>query len=220
MEFETHFIFTELFVSICILVLILSEIYIRVDSKGSVLVYNEVITKGFVPVSLLLMLVVGYGMLTVGSIIDLRTWDEEPIVYLFENNLVFTELGQNMKMLIILLVFIYLSILMCYRVKLVLSSKNISLIIIMIYILLFGCLMVISSNDLILMFISFEVVSISLYVIAGIVVGSAFKSELLWKYFISSCFFFLIGMYGISLIYSVGGTTKLDQLAILMAVEG
>jgi len=100
-------------------------------------------------------------------------------VYLFYNNLVFTEFGQNIKMFVVVLAFIYIYMVKCYKERLGLSSDSSGFFIIMVYTLLFGCLLAISSNDLVLMFLSFEIISISLYFVAASVSNSVFKSELL-----------------------------------------
>jgi len=72
MEYNIHFIFVEGLLLFFILLLILLEVNIRLDSKGVAIVYNNLINSVFFSISFVMIGIIGYGMLKVGSIIDLR----------------------------------------------------------------------------------------------------------------------------------------------------
>jgi len=72
-SFDAHFIIPELTLLVSLFILIFVEVWIRVNSKGSSVVYNNDIHIFFIPISFMLLSVVSYGMLKLGSLVDLRT---------------------------------------------------------------------------------------------------------------------------------------------------
>lgn len=80
-----------------------------------------------------------------------------------------------------------------------------------------GAVVMASANDLITMFLGLEIMSISVYVLAGIHVRRARSGEAALKYFIlgglSSAFF----LYGIALIYGATGSTHMARIADYLA---
>lgn len=82
-----------------------------------------------------------------------------------------------------------------------------------------GAVVMASSNDLIAMFLGLEIMSISVYVLAGIHVRRARSGEAALKYFIlgglSSAFF----LYGIALVYGATGSTHMATIADFLAAH-
>lgn len=80
-----------------------------------------------------------------------------------------------------------------------------------------GAVVMASANDLIAMFLGLEIMSIAVYVLAGIHVRRARSAEAALKYFIlgglSSAFF----LYGIALVYGATGSTHMADIADFLA---
>lgn len=80
-----------------------------------------------------------------------------------------------------------------------------------------GIMFLISASDLIILYLCFEFVSISSYILAGFIRKNAKSAEAAIKYFllgaVTSCFM----LYGMSLIYGICGTTNLYQIADALA---
>ncbi len=82
-----------------------------------------------------------------------------------------------------------------------------------------GAVVMASANDLIVMFLGLEIMSIAVYVLAGSHLRRARSSEAALKYFIlgglSSAFF----LYGIALVYGATGSTHLATIADYLAAN-
>jgi proton-translocating NADH-quinone oxidoreductase chain N len=76
----------------------------------------------------------------------------------------------------------------------------------------FGLLCLISSADLISMFLSLEVQSLSFYILASIHKNSAFSTEAGLKYYILGALSSGILLLGISFIYGIAGSTNFETL--------
>ena len=72
-----------------------------------------------------------------------------------------------------------------------------------------GLMFLVSASDLLLVFISLELVSISSFVLAGFERGNPKSNEGAMKYFLFGAFSSAILVYGISLYYGATGTTRL-----------
>ena len=85
-----------------------------------------------------------------------------------------------------------------------------------------GMFMMVSSNDLISLYVGLELQSLSLYVIAAFRRDSLRSSEAGLKYFVLGALSSGMLLYGCSLIYGFAGTTNFDSLARLFmsGVEG
>ena len=66
-----------------------------------------------------------------------------------------------------------------------------------------------SANDLIVVFLALEILSIALYVLAGFTAGAPASQEAGLKYFLLGSFSSAVFLYGIALVYGATGTTKL-----------
>lgn len=77
----------------------------------------------------------------------------------------------------------------------------------------FGMMLMAGANDLVMVFLGLELMSLPLYVLAGYFRTNSYSSEAGMKYLLlgafSSCFF----LYGIALIYGGTGTTELTKIA-------
>ena len=76
-----------------------------------------------------------------------------------------------------------------------------------------GGLLMASANDLIVVFLGLEVLSIALYVLAGFYQRRAVSREAAIKYFVLGAFSSAIFLYGIALTYGATGSTNLGDIA-------
>ena len=79
-----------------------------------------------------------------------------------------------------------------------------------------GMLIMLSSNDFILFYLSIELQSLSLYLLAAYKKYSNFSTEAGLKYFILGAFSSGLLLFGISLIYGFTGLTNLDEISYLL----
>jgi len=84
-----------------------------------------------------------------------------------------------------------------------------------------GMMLLASALDLITLFLGIEVLSISLYILAGYRRDSDTSNEAAMKYFLLGAFASAILLYGIALTYGATGTTNLGRIAdVLTNAEG
>lgn len=76
-----------------------------------------------------------------------------------------------------------------------------------------GAMLMASAQDLIVLFLGLEVLSFSLYVLAGFERTSARSDEAALKYFLLGAFASAFFLYGVALIYGATGSTNLTVLA-------
>lgn len=76
-----------------------------------------------------------------------------------------------------------------------------------------GMMALVSANNLVMLFVGFETLSICSYVLAGIVKGSERSAEASLKYFLLGAFSTGFLLYGIALLYGATGTLYIDQVA-------
>lgn len=77
----------------------------------------------------------------------------------------------------------------------------------------FGMLLLVASNNLITLFLGIETMSISLYVLAGLVRDRKSSVEAALKYFLLGAFATGFLLYGIALLYGASGSTFLTEIA-------
>ncbi|MGH9019244.1 MAG: NADH-quinone oxidoreductase subunit N, partial [Acidimicrobiales bacterium] len=80
-----------------------------------------------------------------------------------------------------------------------------------------GAVIMGEANDLIVIFLGLEIMSIALYVLAAMNARRAESGEAALKYFILGSFSSAIFLYGIALIYGATGTSNLPQIADYLA---
>jgi NADH-quinone oxidoreductase subunit N len=79
-----------------------------------------------------------------------------------------------------------------------------------------GMSMLGASNELIVLFINVEILSVSTYALAAFLRRGPRPAEAAFKYFILGAFSSAVLLYGIALLYGATGTTRLDLMAGLM----
>ncbi len=82
-----------------------------------------------------------------------------------------------------------------------------------------GAMWMASGNDLMTVFLGLEVLSVSLYVLAGLFRGQLKSNEAGLKYFILGAFSTGFLLYGIALTYGVTGTTKIQGISEFFAAN-
>jgi len=84
-----------------------------------------------------------------------------------------------------------------------------------------GMMLLASARDMILLFVSLELMSISVYILTGYARGNPRSSEAALKYFLIGAFASAFLLYGIALLYGVTGTMRLATAgpAIVAAVS-
>jgi len=83
-----------------------------------------------------------------------------------------------------------------------------------------GMMILASGLDLITLFLGIEVMSISLYILAGYRRDSDASNEAAMKYFLLGAFASSVLLYGIALVYGATGTTSLPRIGELLAGAG
>ncbi len=73
------------------------------------------------------------------------------------------------------------------------------------------------SNDLLVLFLGLEILSIALYVMAGYHRRRDESGEAAMKYFVLGAFSSAIFLYGVALVYGATGTTRLDQMRLALS---
>jgi NADH-quinone oxidoreductase subunit N len=82
-----------------------------------------------------------------------------------------------------------------------------------------GMMLLASAGDLIVVFLSLELMSLSLYVLAGLFKTRLTSGEASMKYFLLGAFASSFLLYGIALIYGATGSTNLDRIAAAAAAR-
>ncbi|MBO0886886.1 MAG: NADH-quinone oxidoreductase subunit N, partial [Acidimicrobiales bacterium] len=80
-----------------------------------------------------------------------------------------------------------------------------------------GAMLMASANDLIVIFLGLEIMSIALYVMAGFDSRRAESGEAAIKYFVLGAFSSALFIYGIALVYGATGSTNLGHVARYLA---
>ena len=83
-----------------------------------------------------------------------------------------------------------------------------------------GMMLMASAGDLMIIFLSLELMSLSLYVLAGLFKTRLASGEASMKYFLLGAFASSFLLYGIALLYGATGSTNLDRIAASSAAKG
>ncbi len=83
-----------------------------------------------------------------------------------------------------------------------------------------GMMLMAAGTDLMTIFLGLEVLSVSLYILAGFNRGSLKSNEAGLKYFLLGAFSTGFLLYGMALIYGATGTTKVAKIASFIAGTG
>lgn len=82
-----------------------------------------------------------------------------------------------------------------------------------------GCMWMASGTDLMTIFLGLEVLSIALYVLAGMFRGQLQSNEAGLKYFLLGAFSTGFLLYGIALLYGVAGTTNVADIGLYLSAH-
>ncbi|OGK99348.1 MAG: hypothetical protein A3E31_14240 [Candidatus Rokubacteria bacterium RIFCSPHIGHO2_12_FULL_73_22] len=83
-----------------------------------------------------------------------------------------------------------------------------------------GMMLLAAAGDLIVVFLALELMSLSLYVLAGLFKRELASGEASMKYFLLGAFASSFMLYGIALVYGATGATNLDRIAAATAGRG
>jgi NADH-quinone oxidoreductase subunit N len=83
-----------------------------------------------------------------------------------------------------------------------------------------GMLLLVSANDLVTLFIAFELMSLAIYALVGIARTDARSGEGAMKYFVLGAFSSGFLLYGIALLYGATGTVYLDEMRVPASTAG
>ena len=75
-----------------------------------------------------------------------------------------------------------------------------------------GAIVMAQANDLIVLFLGLEILSIALYVMAGFQVGRSASREAAMKYFVLGSFSSAVFLYGVALVYGATGSTQIHEI--------
>jgi len=82
-----------------------------------------------------------------------------------------------------------------------------------------GMIMMASANDLLVVFIALEILSIAVYVLTGIRRDDPRATEAAFKYFLLGAFSSAFFLYGIAFVYGLSGSTRLDRVGAYLAAQ-
>ncbi|MEQ1573211.1 MAG: NADH-quinone oxidoreductase subunit N [Vicinamibacterales bacterium] len=82
-----------------------------------------------------------------------------------------------------------------------------------------GMIMMATANDLLVLFIALEIMSLAVYVLTGIRRDDQRSSEAAFKYFLLGAFSSAFFLYGIAFTYGVTGSTRLDRVGTFLAAQ-
>jgi len=80
-----------------------------------------------------------------------------------------------------------------------------------------GMVFMAAANDLIVAFLALEIMSVSVYVLAGMLRGDGRSNEAAVKYFLMGAFASAFLLYGMAFVYMAAGSTHLDAIAQAVA---
>ena len=82
-----------------------------------------------------------------------------------------------------------------------------------------GMMMMATANDLLIIFLALEILSVSVYVLTGIRRDDPRATEAAFKYFLLGAFSSAFFLYGIAFTYGVTGSTRLDRVGAFLAAQ-
>ena len=82
-----------------------------------------------------------------------------------------------------------------------------------------GMIMMATANDLLVVFIALEVLSLAVYVLTGIRRDSVAGAEAAFKYFLLGAFSSAFFLYGIAFTYGVSGSTRLPEVGAFLSAQ-
>ena len=82
-----------------------------------------------------------------------------------------------------------------------------------------GMIMMATANDLLVIFIALEILSLAVYVLTGIRRDDPRGTEAAFKYFLLGAFSSAFFLYGIAFTYGLSGSTRLDRVGAYLAAQ-
>src|SRR5689334_20653675 len=82
-----------------------------------------------------------------------------------------------------------------------------------------GMMMMATANDLLVVFVALEILSLAVYVLTGIRRDSLKSTEAAFKYFLLGAFSSAFFLYGIAFTYGLTGSTRLDRVGAFLAAQ-
>jgi NADH-quinone oxidoreductase subunit N len=82
-----------------------------------------------------------------------------------------------------------------------------------------GMIMMAMANDLLVIFVALEILSLAVYVLTGIRRDSLASTEAAFKYFLLGAFSSAFFLYGIAFTYGITGSTRLDRVGSYLAAQ-
>jgi NADH-quinone oxidoreductase subunit N len=82
-----------------------------------------------------------------------------------------------------------------------------------------GMIMMATANDLLVIFIALEILSLAVYVLTGIRRDDPRATEAAFKYFLLGAFSSAFFLYGIAFTYGLSGSTRLDRIGAFLAAQ-
>jgi NADH-quinone oxidoreductase subunit N len=82
-----------------------------------------------------------------------------------------------------------------------------------------GMMLMAVANDLLVMFIALEILSLGVYILTAIRRESRDGAEAAFKYFLLGGFSSAFFLYGIAFTYGIAGTTRLDRVVVVMSSQ-
>ena len=82
-----------------------------------------------------------------------------------------------------------------------------------------GMIMMATANDLLVLFVALEILSLAVYVLTGIRRDDPRGTEAAFKYFLLGAFSSAFFLYGIAFTYGLSGSTRLDRIGAYLAAQ-
>jgi NADH-quinone oxidoreductase subunit N len=137
-----------------------------------------------------------------------------PFMLTYQNTFIFDDLTAYSKCLILFFSILCLAI---FEDSLLKQKINNFEYFILLLCAVLGLMLLVSSFDLISLYLAIELQSLCLYVLAAAKKDSSFSTEAGLKYFILGSFSSGLLLFGISIIYGTVGTTNFENLSLLFA---
>ena len=184
-------IFPELMVVITALVVLLCDLFLSKDKKA--------------PLPFLSILGLVFSL-----IFSVSMWREGVAEYAFSNMIVIDRFALFFNSLFIVATIITILISINYIRE---ESINYGEYYVLVLLATVGMMFMAKANDLMIVFLGLETLSISIYVLVGFLRTNVKSNEASLKYFLLGAFSSGFLLYGIALIYGATGTTKLPDIA-------
>ena len=83
-----------------------------------------------------------------------------------------------------------------------------------------GMMMMAAADDLLVIFLALEILSLSVYVLTGLRRESEASAEAAFKYFLLGSFSSAFFLYGVAFAFAISGSTRLDQIGVALSAGG